>query len=100
MKQHEASQILEVINGLRTELKKGSDASQIYLDEKVTALKRLKVKTFGNKGRSWSNTGCITNLDHIKGQCNPRLSSNSCTHVNIGCPECLKALKQLAEGEV
>jgi hypothetical protein len=100
MKQHEAQQILEVINGLRTEVKKGESASQIYIDEKVDALKRLKVKTFGNKGRSWTNTGCITNLDEIHGECNPRLSSNSCTHVNIGCPVCLDTLKKIAKAEL
>ena len=59
-------------------------------------LNELKVSVYGNKGRMWSNTACITDLDEVKGQCNPRLAFNSCDVENIGCPECLAKLKELA----
>ena len=65
----------------------------------IKDLALAKVKVFGNKGRLWSNTACITDLDEVKGECNPRLSSNSCTVENIGCPKCMEALEKLAQGE-
>ena len=62
-------------------------------------LRALGVRAYGNQGRAWSGTACITNLDDSKGQCNPRLAFNSCDVQDIGCPECLKALVALATGE-
>ena len=59
-------------------------------------LQHLGVKVFGNKGRMWSNTACITNLDSVKDQCNPRLSHNHCTVENVGCPDCIAKLKEIA----
>lgn len=63
-------------------------------------LDKLGIKPFGNKGRAQTRTGCIMNLDSIKGECNPRLSFNYCGVGEIGCPVCLKALRELARGEV
>jgi len=60
------------------------------------ALESMNIQVFGNKGRLWTNTACITNLDNVKEQCNPRLSFNHCTIENIGCPDCLATLKQIA----
>lgn len=59
-------------------------------------LESMGVRVFGNKGRMWSKTACITNLDGVKGQCNPRLSFNSCLVEDVGCPECLGKLKEMA----
>ena len=59
-------------------------------------LTSLGIHVFGNKGRMWSDTACITSLDDIKGECNPRLSSNYCTVQHIGCPKCMETLKQVA----
>lgn len=59
-------------------------------------LMELGVKVFGNKGRMWSNTACITNLDNVKDQCNPRLSHNHCTVENVGCPDCIAKLEEIA----
>ena len=59
-------------------------------------LESLRVRVYGNKGRSWSGTACITNLDTDKGQCNPRLAFNSCDVRDIGCPDCLETLKTIA----
>jgi hypothetical protein len=59
-------------------------------------LKAARIRVYGNKGRCWSNTACITDLDEVKGQCNPRLASNYCTVKNIGCVKCLETLSELA----
>jgi len=61
-------------------------------------LHELGITVYGNKGRSWDDTACITNLDHLKGQCNPRLASNWCGLEHIGCPKCLATLQALSEG--
>ena len=61
-------------------------------------LRALGVRAYGNQGRAWSGTACITNLDDSKGQCNPRLAFNSCDVQDIGCPDCLKALVAVATG--
>jgi len=60
------------------------------------ALRKLGIRVYGNKGRMWTNTACITNLDPVKGECNPRLASNSCGVEEIGCPKCLAALTAIA----
>ena len=60
-------------------------------------LSNAGVRVYGNKGRMLTKTACITNLDVLKGQCNPRLSFNYCTVEEIGCPECLATLKELAK---
>ena len=62
-------------------------------------LEILGVQAYGNKGRLWTNTACITSLDSIKGECNPRLAFNACGVADIGCPKCLAALEALAAGE-
>ena len=61
-------------------------------------LQELGIRVYGNKGRSWTNTACITNLDSIKGECNPRLASNWCELEHVGCPKCIATLQQIAEG--
>lgn len=67
-------------------------------EDKRKALDAISgVGVFGNKGRAWSQTACITNLDTIKGQCNPRLSFNYANVEDIGCPECLATLTELAK---
>ena len=63
-------------------------------------LEQMNISVYGNKGRMWSNEACITDLDHLKGECNPRLASNYCTVANIGCPKCLETLTKIAEGEM
>lgn len=75
---------------------KSVDYDMPKLEKMGDALEALGVDSYGNKGRSWSRTGCITGLDHIKGECNPRLAFNSCSVYHIGCPECLKTLHTLA----
>jgi len=59
-------------------------------------LNALGVTVYGNKGRMWENEACITSLDDIKGECNPRLASNYCTVEHIGCPQCIETLLDLA----
>ena len=59
-------------------------------------LKTARIRVYGNKGRLWSNTACITDLDEVKGKCNPRLAFNYCTVENIGCVKCLETLSELA----
>jgi len=56
----------------------------------------LKVGVYGNKGRTWTNTACITDLDEAKGECNPRLASNCADVSHIGCEKCLAKLEELA----
>jgi len=71
---------------------------QLLEDKDYELLDKMPLSFFGNKGRMWSNTGCLTTLDPIKGECNPRLSSNYCkSSEHFGCPECLATLKQIAE---
>jgi hypothetical protein len=62
-------------------------------------LRELKVRVYGNSGRRFSQTACITSLDGCKDQCNPRLAFNACTVEDIGCPKCLTALVDLATSE-
>ena len=62
------------------------------------SLRDLGVQVYGNKGRMWSNTACITELDDVKMECNPRLAFNYCTVEHIGCPKCLALLLAIAEG--
>ena len=62
-------------------------------------LNALGVTVYGNKGRMWENEACITSLDDIKGECNPRLASNYCTVEHIGCPKCIETLLDLAYGK-
>tara|TARA_R110000772_G_scaffold26173_1_gene67695 strand:- start:746 stop:988 length:243 start_codon:yes stop_codon:yes gene_type:complete len=59
-------------------------------------LRALKVRVYGNKGRHFSKTACISSLDSCKEECCPRLAFNSCTVDDIGCPSCLKTLVALA----
>ena len=59
-------------------------------------LNALGVTVYGNKGRMWENEACITSLDDIKGECNPRLAFNYCTVEHIGCPKCIETLLDLA----
>lgn len=61
-------------------------------------LRRLNLHVYGNKGRSNNATACITSLDSIKEQCNPRLAFNSCNVEHIGCPKCMETLEELANG--
>lgn len=61
-------------------------------------LTSLGVEVYGNKGRCWTKTACITSLDDVKGQCNPRLAFNYCDVSHIGCPDCLNALEEVAQG--
>lgn len=61
-------------------------------------LNLLNIRVYGNKGRMWSTTACISSLDDVKGHCNPRLAHNYCTVEDIGCPDCLDKLKELAAG--
>ena len=63
------------------------------------ALTALGVQAYGNKGRLWTTTACITSLDSLKGECNPRLAFNACGVADIGCPKCLAALEALAAGK-
>ena len=81
MKKELAKRVLEAIKNKNTDL-----------------LSELGVSVYGNKGRFWTSTACITSLDKIKGQCNPRLASNYCGVDSIGCPDCLETLEQLANG--
>lgn len=81
MKKEQAKRVLEAVKNNDTGL-----------------LSELGVETYGNKGRFWTTTACITNLDSIKGKCNPRLASNYCGVDDIGCPDCLETLTQLAAG--
>ena len=97
MDKTKAKHVLELITGMRNELAKESPCPE-YVQEKVDNLKKLGIKAFGNKGKSWQNKGCITNLDAVKGKCTPRLSFNYCDIGNIGCEKCLQALKDLAGG--
>jgi len=60
-------------------------------------LSDLGIRVYGNKGKRWTNTACITNLDDIKGKCNPRLAFNSCELEHIGCTNCIATLKELAK---
>ena len=71
---------------------------EAVLQQDYDQLRALKVRVYGNKGRCWSKTACITSLDSCKEQCNPRLAFNYCTVEEIGCPDCLKALVALATG--
>ena len=59
-------------------------------------LNLLNIRVYGNSGRQHTRTACITNLDELKGQCNPRLAFNACCSEDIGCPDCLDKLKELA----
>ena len=79
MKKQQAQQILEAIST--------SD---------YDTLNFLNIRAYGNSGRLHTRTACITNLDELKGQCNPRLAFNACAPEDIGCPECLKALEDIA----
>jgi hypothetical protein len=81
MKKELAKRVLEAVKNNNTDL-----------------LSELGVSVYGNKGRFWSTTACITSLDSIKGKCNPRLASNYCSVDDIGCPDCLETLEQLANG--
>lgn len=63
-------------------------------------LESAGIRVYGNKGRMWKGEACITDLDPIKGQCNPRLAFNSCGLEDIGCPKCMDTLRQLAAGEL
>ena len=56
----------------------------------------LNIRAYGNQGRYHTRTACITNLDKLKGKCNPRLAMNACIVEDIGCPDCLDKLKELA----
>ena len=66
------------------------------LNKDTDTLNALGVTVYGNKGRMWENEACITSLDDIKGECNPRLASNYCTVEHIGCPQCIETLLDLA----
>jgi len=81
MKKELAKRVLEAVKNNNTDL-----------------LSELGVEAYGNKGRFWTTTACITNLDSIKGKCNPRLASNYSGVDDIGCPKCLETLEQLANG--
>jgi hypothetical protein len=83
MNQERAKQILEA-----HELKSG----------RIQALHDLDVQVYGNKGRMWTNTACITELDAVKAECNPRLAHNYCESQHVGCPKCLATLRAIAEG--
>ena len=69
------------------------------LNKDTDTLNALGVTVYGNKGRMWKNEACITSLDDIKGECNPRLASNYCTVEHIGCPKCIETLLDLAYGK-
>ena len=79
MKKQQAQQILEAIST--------SD---------YDTLNFLNIRAYGNQGRYHTRTACITNLDELKGKCNPRLAMNACIVEDIGCPVCLKALEDIA----
>lgn len=62
------------------------------------ALTALNVDVYGNKGRMWTGTACITELDGVKGKCTPRLAFNYCEpkHLIPGCKACFAKLAEIA----